>query len=254
MATNLLISTPGIESSANIQTHTAEDSDYPAENACYGGRASTFRTGAAVTQSQIDLDLESGNDLSPDHLIVTRLNLLTDRDSADITVTVKGDDNSSFSSAQSFSDTPGTSDLLGANSEDWIQTFSPSQAERYWRVQFDTTETEVHEINFIRLGIFFDMGRDPVYGAKLEPIMGTPGSKRRGYEIRLDWEGITSAKQQAFKEQVVANADVAPVFLYDQNDYCLDGKRLMACRLTSFSSERTAVNEYSVSADFRELI
>lgn len=255
MATNLLISYPGIEYTASIQAHSTEDSNHPAENAVRAPRSTYFRPSSEGFSSSIDFDLETGNSETPDHLIFCRFNKITQMDTADPTLTAYGDDNSSFSSAQQFSAFNITdASLIGPDGEDHIHTFSPSQAERYWRIRIDTTTAEKHEWTYVRLGTFLDMGRDPIYGAELSFDQVTINERRPAYKISLTWKGVTDAKVQSFLSNVVEFSERLPVFLYDQNDYLLNNKTLLPCFVENHSVTPTHVNSNTVSATFREFI
>lgn len=255
MATNLLISYAGIEASASIQAHTAEDSLHVAENAIRPDRSTYFKLGSAAAGSTLDFDLETGNTAQPDHLIFCRWNKIIGMDTGDPTLTVYGDDNSSFSSPETFSDANITiSQCVGPDSEDYINEFSPATAYRYWRVRVDTTSSEKHEWTYVRLGNWFDMGRDPVYGAVMSFERRTSNERRAPYRIDLTWEGVSDAKLSSFLSNVVETANYAPLFLYDQNDYLLNEKTLLACSLSELDIAHGTTNANTVSATFEELI
>lgn len=254
MATNLLISTPGIEYRADIEAHTAEDSGHVAENAVNPARSTYYKRSATGAGTTLDFDLGSGNDESPDHAIFCRFDKIIGMDTGDPTFTVYGDDNNSFSSAQQFSTFNIVSaDLAGPDGEDLIVEFSPSQSERYWRARIDTTNAVKHEFTFVRIGNFLDLGRDPEYGAELEFGRFTANERRAAYRLSLTWHGITDANAQAFINQVV-KTNGHPVFLYDQNDYLLNNKTLLCCFCSDHTVTATGANQNTITANFIEFI
>ena len=254
MATNLLLSTPGIEFDATIDSHTAENATFPAENAIRPQKSVNWLTSAAVTQSEIVFDLGSGNTEEPDHLIITRLDMMTQRDSADITVLVSGDDNNSFSTPTSDTDTPGDSDLIGPDLEDWYLALAPGSAERYWRLRITTTQSEIHEWNYVRFGTFFDIGRDPTYGIQFSRGVAPDNTRRAPFSFGCEWHGITDANYQTFLSDVVENADRLPIFFYDTKDHTLGGHRMLSTRCISHSVTRVAEDTNNISAFFTEFI
>lgn len=259
MASNLLISTPGIERQAGgvLSSIITWRTEYPVENAIRGARSSLAKTLAAVNTSSFDIDLSGAGGPSevPDHLILSRLDLMTERDTGDISVTVFADDNAGFTSPTTIIDTVGTADLLGPYNEDGLIDISAfASAENFWRVNIATFQTEVHEWAFARLGKWFDLGRDPVYPLKLEPGEGSGNVKRRGYSLTADWRGLTEGKIQEFEQRVVFSADSDPIWLYDTNNCALSGFTLLPCRLTSYQPTRVQENTFDLRVVFREFV
>lgn len=254
MATNLKLAFPDLNRSATLIAHTTENASHVAENALAGSRSKLFKTSTTVTTSQLDFDVGSGSTAQPDFLLLSRLDLIRSKDSADIAVSIEGDSSSGFGTSEVEQDASvSMTDLVGPNNRDWILSTSFASAYRYFRVKITTTQSVVHEWALVYFGNLFDFGRDPSYPAQIRRSARVRGARKPVFTFSFEWRGISNTKRSEFLD-VYQLRDFGPVFLYDPNDYVLEGDRLICAYITDVSITPTAVNESTIRATFEEVL
>ena len=256
MATNLLIGESSAVFDATLEASTTAASGFNAEFSFVGDRAKGFKTNADVTTSQIDIDFGASVTIAPEFLIIARLDLIRGKDSADIEVRLQMDDNASFASPETEEDlTVAIADLVGANAQYFILETSFATAQRYARIEIVTTDSFKHQLPLISFGTWLDLGRDPSYPASIRRSVATTqhGARNPSWQFSFTWDGITDAKRNEFID-ILRYKDLAPVWLYDQNDYILQGHTLVCAYIEDVQVTPEATNSNQIKITFREVI
>lgn len=259
MATNLLISAYGIPQRSQLYAGgSTPDTYFEQANATVGGRGIFFRPSSEGTSSELRFDIGTG-DLphagQPDHLIITRADLMVKKDSASTTYRLDGSTVSDFTSNEQETLTVNAAGLVGPNSEDAVNaSMSFSTIYRFWRIVTSTTVTMFQQYGNAYFGNWIDLGREPSYGASLARAPGNGKYRKPRWVVTFTWQGISDANRQEFIQKALRYKDIAPVFLYDTNDYIFGGHTLIHCWIRQASVSTIQPNVNTITATFEEII
>lgn len=256
MATNLLIGHNNLAYEGSISSSTTAATGYLPGNAFLGDRSRGYKTSIAVTTSQITIDLGASVTAAPDFVVFARLDLIRGKDSADIEARINVDDNSGMASPQTSEDlSVALVDLVGPDSRDFVLSASIASAERYVQLEIVTTDSIVHEWPLVAFGEWFDFGRDPSYPATIRRSILTDqrGARRPQWSFNFTWQGVTDSKRNEFLG-VIKNRDLGPVWLYDQNDYVLQGDTLICAYIEDVLVTPQATDSNEIKVIFREVL
>jgi hypothetical protein len=217
---NLLIgySDIGFNSTA-ISTPTLDIGQ--ARNLYAGSRVEAVRIQTASTTSVWSWD--HGSTITPEFIFLARADLLRRADSAASTWTVDGSTSNTFGTVDTKTGTFNLSDLKGPRSEDLLSTFTYSSGYRYWRFTATTTASFKHTYSKLFLGAWLDLGRDPLYPARMRRESKAAMPRAVPWSFELEWRGITDATLTTLSDRVLKYKDVNPVILYDPADIVLVG-------------------------------
>lgn len=254
MSDNLVICYPDFPFVGTELAAPTAATGYSSKDLYMGSRVSHFVASSAGTSSDFDFDLGSGAEATPDHVILARANLLRLRDSASTTVTIYGDDNSSFTSPVSDSTTFDVSDLVGPDAADFVWEPTGLTDQRYWRVRLGTTASFAHRLGKLYLGRWFHPGREPV--APLQLMSDYDSSHRRGQNVfSITWRGVSTAKYESFCESIARYSETSPVFLYARSyNAILSGQTLIHARIVGVNHSAHSVTGHSVTVSFMEVL
>lgn len=271
MATELLIAYPDIPLSALTMTASQTmHALHPATASITGERNTFFRTSGSVSSLILTYDLGSGNTSAVNHLIVSRCDAYLASSGSDIKL--EGDDNSSFSSPEVWSNNTSVENatLYGQYANDYLVTGTASTAYRYWRITFTPSSSAAVGASKVYFGTSLDLGVSPSdynHSIRYEnagELLFHTGNKlltRAGfgrYVYRVRWDGVTDAKRLEFCQKVARNPGRDYVFLYtSSNHQILAGNRVAHCRLVAhdITSKKKRTGAYhTISATFEELV
>lgn len=270
MATNLLFSVPSIPWQAVVLGDASYDTsvfeeDHPLDNAINGPRYFWKSRTSAVSNKQVRFDLGAGNTETADHFIIARADVLQ-ADAVD-TVRLESSDNDFISKDVVVNQTSfDTNTLRGPGGNDYITTFSQPTARRYWRVWYDGSPPTQQRVSKYYFGRAVDIG-DPV---NIRLNLTFPRSRsfvtsndsrypRRGedkvYAVELQYEGITDAELQDFKNRVASGLNRDGVFLYTTtcHDILFDF-RVLHCRVTRVNWNKVENDWNSLTVGLEELL
>lgn len=258
MATNLYLCFPDAQITASAITAptaatVSTTDDFSFSNTLSGNRQRHYRSDANATSSNYDYDLGSGNDISPDYFIISRADILSNSDSADPTITLRGSASGSYTSPEDEVLTLTTASLSGYYNEDVILETTFSTSYRYWRLIIATTESFQREFSKLYFGNWLNLGRDPIYPTRIEKEWVGGNVRKMRRVINLRYRDIADDKRIAFEQNIARNRDIHPIFLYDKGNKILKGGKLVHCSLLSHA---WSFNAYGTDLDvtFEELI
>lgn len=253
MTSNLLMGYTDQQAWGSTLTAPAAATGYLAANIEGGSRSKHYKRATAGTTSIWEYDLYADQAIT--YIYIARADLVRLSDSAASTIALRGATSSAFTTGETVSHTFNIADLLGPKNEDFIYTFTTT-ARRFWRITLTTTASFQHELSKILFGSFFDMGRDPIYEQLYQERDWKPGRQERETQSRfnLTWRGVTQDTKKSLIWSPLWDMDVCPIFLYDPNDYILNGQKLLHCNIKSHRINAISTNNFEVQLEFEELI
>lgn len=255
MATNLLYGYPEIPAAATVTTDFSVDSSYPAENLFGGSRFDICQRAAAASGNHLfKFDLGAGVTKSANYLIIGRAKLL--QSCGVTTVRLRAHTSDAFTAAtEVYANTSfDTAALYGPNGDDFIVTFNPSSAFRWWFVRFESSSSTLLSFSKLYFGTALDLGRDPEYGMEISrPRLGVYG-RRPLYKLRLPYRGVSFAKTRAFIDEVIRQRDSRPAYLFTRSGHqTLNNHRLLFAAPTEFDYPTILQNRNDMDLVFDEV-
>lgn len=279
--TNLLFLTPDIPARCtNYLTYTTsaaltpnEADLYPFRNSLRGDKYQHYKTGTAAEHNAVyDLGHVSGvaNTRSSNFIVLSRLDYIAALSPSyvfDFALQSSSDD-VTYTDRHTITDVS-TANLIGSWSNDYVSTFSPTSAFRYWRTHWteQTATSRAIKIGKVYFGTSFDIGIDPSdfqidrlkSGSTSFITDGGVDYKSRvqhpTYEIILKYEALTDAEIQSFKEQIAKYRFTTPIFLYTASEHEItDGKQLIFCKLAQWDTTQRKQDWNTLSCRFVESI
>jgi hypothetical protein len=238
----------------NSTTVTAPTIDIGQARNFYAGSRGEFcrRASAATSSAWV---WEHPAPLMLDFLYLARADLIRRADSSGSTWTLEADDDGSFSAPDLDAATWELTDLLGPRSEDLLVEPKGIPAHLFFRLTIDTTESFKHIFTKMIAGSWLDLGREPLYPARVKRETTVPMPRAVPWSFDLEWRGITDAALSSLSDRVLKYRDVNPVILYDAADLVFAGSiKVVHAFVTDvqITPEWPGVN--SVSLTFTEAI
>ena len=251
MTSKLLIGCPDINLDAVLLSTSQTRSEQRLQSLRGGKRQTYFWFDSSYTAINFDYDLGSilsgvANTAATDFLCIGRADLLQST-SGIMMLSVGHQAAAGGAATDVYTLSPfQAATLYGPDSQDFVATWTTSDAYRRWRVCIKDTAGSYYPMSKLYLGSFFDMGKDPtaysyeyvnVEGAPLDLAMGSldlckPGEPRLLFRVK--WDLITDAKAESFCETVLDDPQRRYVFLYTSgNDQILADNKLVYCRVLS---------------------
>lgn len=198
---------------------SSENADYPHQNVLGGSKTLHWESAVAVTASNIVLDMGSGNTASIDHAIVSGLNAILALTPGTLNVYIQGStDNFVGSTVTVFSKLSVVqADLIGTYGEELLFEGSSSTAFRYWRLRITTSNSVIHKIRKLGLGLYYDFdNRSPRFpyelGQSANPMdkgfmsdagtMFVSSSGRAARSYNFSWNGISDDIREEFMAKI----------------------------------------------------
>lgn len=282
---NLLFLTPEIPAACtNYKTYTTStaitpnESDFrPFKNCLRGEKYQHYYSGYASSEhcAVYDCGIASAVPItkSANFVVLSRLDIMAAVASFSIGAATmnfflqSSSDDSTYTTRHSITGVS-TASLIGPWSNDYVSLFTATSAFRYWRQRWvkATGSDFTLKIGKVYFGTSLDIGKDPRYQIRrLQPgqtALITDGGnkysariKHPTYEINLNYEGLTDAQLQAFKDGVVKNRSNTPVFLYTQSFHePTDNKQLILCNLVEWETTHRRYNWNTLTCRFIESV
>lgn len=147
--------------------------------------------------------------------------------------------------------------LTGNRSQDFLTTFTESNARRYYMLELESTPGEESQLYLgqIDLGAWFDFGRDPIARQRIRREIPKPSSKYAPYIYEFEWEGISDSTKATFFQDIVARKDTTPITLYAPTyTDVLNDATMVHCRLVKATHRTTGSDSNRIQATFEELV
>lgn len=273
MAQEILLAYNEISRKAVATSASSENSDYPHENALQGAKTTYWQTSGAVTESSIVWDLGASGAQGVDYLIISGLLHILALTPGQLDIELRAStDNFSVSDDLIDSQTDvQEGDLVGTYGEDFLlELGSTSSSYRYWKVVFSTTNSVIHKVRSIALGLYYDFGgRSPSYPYQLsqnsnagnkgfESDAGTvfktsSGRARRQYVFV--WKKITDAVRETFFEEIAQFTSDFPIWIVQPSDAShevLPDRLILAWASFSYNTNENWKNLGMVEGTFLE--
>jgi len=227
---------------------------FPVANLFEDSRIDTFKTASAVTSVTFDFDFGTAKLI--DSVYLGRANLCSIAAGGNITLNVKADSNSIFSSADLDSslvfNAATLSNMGGSNFSDVFHSFTLTSA-RYWRVTLSAGSAIVFEFSKLFLGALFDLGHEPIAPVETTVVVNTPNARRPTVKTVFNFEGVSDAKKEAFNNSVDVFCDFQPVILFFLTyDEILNGTGFKFGFLENIKSSLKTINSNNISFTFIE--
>lgn len=227
--------------------------DFKSENNLIRGVHQFYESESASTQFRFDFDLTGSNTLNPTKLILNGLFWSCSADSDDINVIFRGSNASNFSTGENESYTIALSDLVGHFQEIFIGEVSFSSAYRYYRVEFNFTESITLKLKKIYFTNPLDLGCDP-----LKPLIIRSAKKdfsfKNPYTFELKYKGLTNDQKQEIENKIFAMADSQGVFLHDTGDLLFQGREALFCLVRNWRLNRMMRDNWEVTLNLEAVI
>lgn len=256
MATNLLIGYPDIQKEAATTSITNPSSSiYPVANLFGGNKTDLhYLNTAASGDTRIDLSLPSGTTKSCDFIYIGRANLL--QQSYVNTITLKAGSTNNYATATTIRTLSSfTSETLyGPNDDDYISSFTPSAAYRYWFINYNaTSSSKIPHAKFF-FGSSFDPGIDPNAPATITRIKQGGAQIRATTSFEFTWNGMAYSKAVQMYLKFYRTRRYMPlvIFTRDWHDILM-GHRVIFCRLADMSIPPRVTDYCDVTATFEEI-
>lgn len=244
---------------------TSEDSTSPRQNLWIGSASLLWKTSARVLESFVTWDLGSGNEKSADHICLSGLKLILAQVSS-VSIVLQASSDNFTSVVVDVKDLGSleTTDLIGADLDAYVSTFTASSTYRYWRIKTTTTIACYHAYRKISFGTFFTFDdRSPQHGyqAPLSPARSSfqtsggalfgSGSGRRGRMPSFNYNALDDDIRATFEDEILNYAEDVPTFLYEANPSTakvFSGKGVLLGRIVAaeHSSPNANFNVYTV--------
>lgn len=166
-------------------------------------------------------------------------------------------DDASFSSAT----------LYGTRSDDYIGTFTLTDAYRYWRIRYDGSSQKFrHSKAYLGKLFTFDYSPDFEFDiiesgeAEWYSSSGAIHLVRPDepiYRFTMTWQFQTDSTIQLFMDRIAKHSELSPVFLYTTAQHqILDSKRLVHCNVVSVEHRKMPGinNKNDLRVIFEEII
>lgn len=233
----------------------AAESGYPETNLCLGSRRNFYRSGTAQATHTLTWDLGAGESGACNYLFIARADMFV-LSTTDATVDLKSsDDDSSYTSEAAT--LLATSDLVGPQARDFLDTFELTSDARYWRIELTNSASGDIQPAFskVMFGEAFDFGRDPSIERRSIRDVKTKGQRESQFQFELEWEGITDTKIQSFLNEIGDYIDVQPVVLFTTSYHpILHDLTAVHCIIKTFSVEPINFNNNRISLELEECI
>lgn len=144
-------------------------------------------------------------------------------------------------------------DLTGFGWQDWFTQLDFSTMRRYWRICIGTTVDMNRPLISIAMGKAIELERSPVAPVRTAVLDEFIEAQRFPLEWRFDYQGVVASHKQRLDERLFQFADVAPVWLIDEDDSILYGNEIAKTFLTLENAEMTVQNEYEIELRFEEV-
>lgn len=197
---------------------SSENAFYPHQNVLGGSKTIHWESAVAVTESTITMDLGSGNTASIDHAIISGLNAILALTPGTLNVYIEGSTNNFSSSSIVFSKLNVLAgDLIGTYKEELLLEGASSTAYRYWRLRTTTSNSVIHKLRKLALGLYYSFGnRSPRFPYEISqsanPLdkgfmsdagtMFVSSSGRAGRSYNLQWNGISDDERENFMAKI----------------------------------------------------
>ncbi|RMD51440.1 hypothetical protein D6827_02250 [Candidatus Parcubacteria bacterium] len=249
---------------------SSEDTDFPHQNLFYGSAGLVWRTASQVTSSTITLDLGGGNELSADHAIFSGAKAMIAQSPNDVDIELRASTDNFVTSDVLISSATNlqTSDLVGAEPDEIVLTFTATSVYRYWRIKITSTASIYHTLRKASFGTFFDFGgvgpaidyninlllsNIAFTGSALQQFGTTRG--RKPFIANFSYKNISDSLRESWETNFIANAEDIPVYLYQatgEDADLISGKTVLLGRLASAQSNSTFKNINNIAFTFIE--
>lgn len=263
--TNLLIAYNSIPYEAKSLTPSFTESDlFSADNLLTNKKSDWITVNAGGTWSiKFDLGKDStGADIekAAEYIILgNALGVL----SSSLTFYLKySDDDSTYTTATSFTNTDAAAALKGIKKADYIKTFTATAGHRYWKIECSGNCIGLGKVYF---GEFLDLEVDPNEikdEFKQKKIYYSDGgyttygiNKPLQREYKLEWRGITKAKLEEFESIIHRLKDKPLFFLYLETvTDILSGENLISVNLDDYDYEYLSDDYIVLNCNFIESV
>ena len=145
--------------------------------------------------------------------------------------------------------------LVGPNSEDFILETGIVSDYRFAGIFSDPLPINIQwQVGALTFGPWFDPGREPHHNIKWQIATNIDGARKNRRSITLKWLDIAEAAKTEFQTYIDNYKNVAPVVLYDRNDYVFDGHKCVQCKVKNVDYELLPLDKWNITANFEELI
>lgn len=260
---NLKISYNPVGWNATTIAGSTPNSDYDRVNFSRGPRSVTCERFGAGTEFNIEYT-QTGIQFTADHVIIARADLLQDSSVTGVDVQRSNNGTTWFDehSVSGFA----SADLVGPDTNDFIETFTESSASFWWRMHFTATSSNFkHSKHYIGTG--FDFGDDPVEishsieraNESAEMAVGDREFLRLDKprnKFKITWRGITNAKIYEADQGFLRYSSRLPVFLYTTTNHeILNDFQVVHCQLVGQPEVNKLANDYNeIKLEFIELL
>lgn len=214
---------------------SSENAIYPHQNILGGSKTIHWESAVAVTSSTITMDMGSGNTASIDHAIISGLNAMLALTPGTMNVYIEGSTDNFSSSAIVFSKLNVVAgDLIGSYNEELLLEGSASTAYRYWRLRITTSNSIIHKLRELALGLYYSFGgRSPRFPYEIaqsanaldKGFMSDAGttfvssSGRAGRAYNFSWNGISDAERETFMAKIGQYLSDWPIWFVEPADF-----------------------------------
>lgn len=263
--TNLLLAYNSIPYESKSLTASFTESDlFPAYNLLTNKKSDWVTVNAGGTWSiKFDLGKDSaGADIEKAAEYIVLGNALGVLSSSLNFYLKYSDDDSTYTTATSFTNTDAAAALKGIKKADYIKTFTATSGHRYWKIECSGDCTGLGKVYF---GEFLDLGTDPHEikdDFKQKKIYYSDGgyttygiSKPQIREYKFEWRGITKAKLEEFQSIIQRLPNKPLFFLYLETvTDILNGENLISVNLDDYDYEHLSDDYINLTCNFIESV
>jgi hypothetical protein len=259
MATNLVILHPGRQIAAPVfvMPSIRATSTYPVVNVVMSDRNVIMKTGSEQ-QFMMDFDMLTASAMRNDYLFIQRADLMARAaQGTKIKMTQWASNSSDFGSSPERDHMKFSWDnnLVGPRDEDFIMETGSTASYRYYRVMSDPLPFDITwQVGAIYFGQWFDAGRDPDYNLAVSYDHNDSGERRARRTITLKWRNLEPSAKEEFQTYIDQYKNIAPVVLYDRNDYVFSGHKCIQCKVKNVNYNMLPLDKWNLTATFEEMI
>jgi len=231
----------------------------PSIENCAGGCWLLAPGGEASTTHRIDYDLGADyQDLEiADSVAIFGLKeMLKFTGSLDVTVTSATAPFFAGISQETFNLT--LADLMGVDSENWIQQLDDTiftNKRQFWRITITTPIATALPIRKAMLGKALCFSRSPKYPATLSLVTDRIEARRGHFILDIQYQGINDIEKEQIVSKLLKYADVIDIVFWDREQTVLLGYQMIRAVLRSHSvSLQASSSDYEITLVSEEVL